>query len=140
MSDEQHTLRFRVPFEHSPPTVGELLARAWPEANAEQREQALAEEMVRINEVIVGDPAAEPGAGAQVTAEVSLEGVRYGMPDASELARGEDWVVVDKPVGMPGRPVADDPMHPILFLADELGLDREIFTPVWSTPPTGGRP
>ena len=137
---ETESLIFRVPFEHRPVTVGELLRRGWPEASEEEREEALDAGRVKLEERPVYDAESEPNPAAVIRVETSLEGVEYGMPDAEELARGADWIVVDKPVGMPGTADPDDPMHPIFFLADSLGLDRSTFTPAWRMPTMAGGP
>lgn len=139
MSDADRLL-FRVPYEHRPPTLGEVLARAWPESDEEEREAALTEGNVRVDERPVHDLAIEPGADAVVLAEVTPEDGDYGMPETRALARGDDWIVADKPVGMPGTPRPDDPMDPTAFLADSLGLDRSTFTPAWPMPTTAGGP
>ncbi|MFB6351369.1 MAG: hypothetical protein ABEN55_17730, partial [Bradymonadaceae bacterium] len=133
-------LVFRVPYEHRPPTLGEVLARAWPESSEDDREAALTAGDIRVDERPVHDLAVEPGADAVVVLERSPEVGDYGMPDTQALARGDDWIVADKPVGMPGTPHPDDPMDPTAFLADRLGLDRSTFTPAWPMPTTAGGP
>ncbi len=137
MSDH---LLFRVPFEHRPPDLGELLARAWPESNRQRREEALTAGQVQVDQRPVHALDVEPGADARVLVQVSPEHGEYGMPETAALARGGEWVVVDKPAGMPGTPRSDDPMDPTAFLADSLGLDRSTFTPVWPMPTTAGGP
>ncbi|MEZ4460333.1 MAG: hypothetical protein R3E66_11520 [bacterium] len=48
--------------------------------------------------------------------------------------------MVEKTVGMPGILQRDDPMNPVLFLADMLGVDRDTFDPVWPMPTNMGGP
>lgn len=139
MSHSDHLL-FRVPFEHRPPELGEVLARAWPESDADMREEAIVSGNIRVDERPVHSLDLEPGADTMVLVQVTPEVGDYGMPDTKALARGDDWVVVDKPVGMPGTPRSDDPMDPTAFLADVLGLDRSTFAPAWPMPTTAGGP
>ncbi len=133
-------LRFKVPAEHHPKTLEQLLRRAWPNATDEQVAQAFKDERVRTNERLSKNPEKVPSADHEVTAEVEPGEEAFGVPEAAELARGEGWVVVEKPVGMPGELDRDDPMNPVLFLADTLGLDRSTFKPVWSMPDSMGGP
>lgn len=138
--DEKPQLSFRTPFADRTPTLQELLARAWPEATGDERDRALEEGRIEVGERTVRDPDTTPRPGTRITARVEVAAGESGMPDATVLQRGEGWVVVDKPAGMPGSLVADDPMHPIRFLADQLGLDRETFRPAWPMPASAAGP
>lgn len=51
-----------------------------------------------------------------------------------ELERGKGWVVVDRPVGMAATIPHDDPLHPMLFMADALGYDRDAVSAAWPMP------
>ena len=133
-------LTFKVPEEHHPKSLEQLLRRAWPDATDAQVAAAFADKNVRVNERLSRNPERIPSPEEMVTAQVGPGEEPFGLPEAAELARGDQWVVVEKPVGMPGELDRDDPMNPILFLADTLGLDRTTFTPVWQMPPRAGGP
>jgi 23S rRNA (cytosine1962-C5)-methyltransferase len=133
-------LKFKVPAEHHPKSLEQLLRRAWPDATDAQIAEAFDNKRVRINERLSRNPDKLPSPDEEISVEVELGEEQFGLPEAAELARGEDWVVVEKPVGMPGELDRDDPMNPILYLADTLGLDRSTFTPVWSMPTNAGGP
>ncbi|MBA2664990.1 MAG: class I SAM-dependent methyltransferase [Bradymonadaceae bacterium] len=135
-----NTLQFRVPEELPACTLEELIRRAWPEGTPAQLSALFAELAVKIDGELTRKPAATPIAGALITVGVPEGEEVYGLPDAVDLARGDGWVIVDKPIGMPGEPVADDPMDPVLFLADMLGLERDTFRPAWTMPTTAGGP
>jgi len=131
---------FRTPFEHRPPSLEDLLARAWPEGTESGRHRALEQGRVEVEGRIARRADLQPEPRARVVAEVEPELEEYDAREATSLERAEQWVVADKPVGMPGRLDPDDPMHPIFFLADRLGIDRDTFTPVWPMPTTAGGP
>ena len=127
-------MKFRVPHETEQPTMVELLERAWLEASRGDCYRVAGGGMVRVDGRIVKNPRRQldPDEVVEV-ADILTEEV-YGLPEAEELARGEGFVVAEKPVGMPGLRT-DDPMSPVAFLADVLGMDRETFTPVWRCRP-----
>jgi len=133
-------LVFRTPLERRPPALGTLLERAWPEGTERGRERALEKGRVEVDGRVERRPGLEPEPGSRITTEVESELVDYDAPEATALERSERWVVADKPVGMPGELAPEDPMHPVYFLADRLGIDRETFTPVWPMPTTAGGP
>jgi 23S rRNA (cytosine1962-C5)-methyltransferase len=139
------SIDFRVPAELPAPRLDALLSRAWPGADERVIEALFEEDRVRLDERVCRDAAriAAPGSRVRVTADgaVGEPASEYGMPAAEELERGEDWIIVDKPIGMPGRlDRTDDPLHPIYFLADLMGLDRATFRPVWELPDSMGGP
>lgn len=134
-------MKFRVPHESSPPVLVELLERAWPEASRDDCYSVIGSGFVRVDGRLVKNPrrTLDPDLLVEV-ADVTTEEV-FGVPEAScELSRGEGWVAVEKPVGMPGVHDEDDPMSPVAFLADVLGADRDAFEPVWTMPTHGGGP
>lgn len=133
-------LHFIVPNEDPVPTLGMLLERAWPEGTEAQRRQVFENDGVRVEERITRnrDRHVEPNAEIEVTVPTGEE--PFGLPDPTSLARGDGWIVVDKTVGMPGILDRDDPMNPVLFLADMLGMDRSTFEPVWPMPTNMGGP
>ena len=134
-------LRFRAPLEFPPPTLGQLLVRAWPEATESNRQAALSQGLVRVEGIVnTRDGAlASPGELVELELHTATAPAPQGL-EASELARGESWVLVDKPVGMLGTFDRRDPMHPLAFAADILGLDRQKITPVWPMPDHAGGP
>ncbi|MFW5966525.1 MAG: class I SAM-dependent rRNA methyltransferase [Persicimonas sp.] len=133
-------LTFQAPAEDPSPTLEELVRRAWPLATDEQIRAVFEEDRVRVDERLSRNPERPSAFDEEVTVEAASGAEEFGMPEAAELARGEGWVVVEKPVGMPGALDRDDPMNPVLFLADSLGLDRAQFTPVWTMPTAMGGP
>jgi 23S rRNA (cytosine1962-C5)-methyltransferase len=133
-------LNFKVPAEHHPKTLEQLLRRAWPDATDEQIAAAFDNQRVRVNERTAKKPEKVLSPDQEVTAEIEPGAEPFGLPEAAELARGDNWIVAEKPIGMPGELDRDDPMNPILYLADTLGLDRSTFTPAWSMPTTAGGP
>lgn len=133
-------LRFRAPSSSEPLTVRSLVEWAWPEAQKGAIARAFDEGRVRVAERLTrkGDRRVEPGSVVELDVELDVPEVDVGEPDV--LARGDGWVIVDKPTGMPGRFDGDDPMHPIRYMADALGKDRTTFEPVWPMPTTAGGP
>lgn len=133
-------LRFRVPFEDPMPTPDALIRRAWPEGTDAQVEELFEQGAVNFDERSTRNPhkGLEPGWICDVEVPEGAQSFEYS--DAPSLARGEGWVIVDKTVGVPGHLDRDDPMHPVLFMADSLGFDRSTFTPVWSVPARMGGP
>ena len=134
-------MRFRVPHEIPQPTAVELLSRAWPEADKGDLYRVIGGGRLRVDDRVSKNPARKLDPDGIVTVDVANEAYEsFGVPDAGELARGDGFVIVDKPFGMPGYREPDDPVDPVAFLADVLGLDRETFTPVWNAPLNAGGP
>lgn len=133
-------LKFRIPAEAEPQTIAALLKRAWPDATDAQIAQVFEDGQLRIDELITKKPQKVVARDARVRAQVTAGEEPSGIPSAAALARGGDWVVVEKPVGMSGVLDRDDPMNPILFLADSLGVTRDGFSPVFQMPAEGGGP
>ena len=134
-------LRGLAPLERRLCTLEELVQRAWPEADPAQIGPLIRQGRVQVNERPRRDPGYIVGPGSAVTLEADLSHDRYGLPDAaSELARGQGFILVDKPIGMPGVLNRQDPMNPVLFLADLCGLERDTFCPVWPMPTLAGGP
>ena len=133
--------RFRVPFEESQPAFGDLLRRAWPELDPETLERLFERGRTRVEDRPIRriDHAPRPEGEVEVDVEWPDE-IAHRAAQPETLARGDTWVVVDKPTGMPGQLDPDDPMHPIFFLADTLGLKREAFTSVWPMPTAASGP
>ena len=134
------SFRFCAPLESTLPTLDELLRRAFPEATKGQRKALLERGQVEVDGRVWRDVKRQVADGAIVTLPMVHGEEAYGLPEAMELARGEDWLLVDKPIGMPGELNRDNPMNPILFLADLLGLERDTFTPCWEMPIHVGGP
>ena len=134
------TLRFITPLEDTPPTIGELIARAWPEGSTAQVAGAFEGGIIKLDGRPCRDPQYVPRDDFEVDAELPEGDEPFGLPDAAELARGDGWILVDKPIGMPGELDRDDPMNTVLFMADMLGMDRATFTPAWGTPSGAGGP
>lgn len=135
------TINGLAPLERRLCTLEELVLRAWPEATPETALNHIKQGKVKVNERPRRDPSYVVGPGTQLEFEADLSQDRYGLPEAaSELARGPGWIIVDKPIGMPGALDRSDPMNPILFLADLCGLDRDTFSPVWQLPAQVGGP
>ena len=117
------------------------MARAWPEGTAAQIRALFEAGEVRVDGVIVTRPERPVASQVMMTARADEEGAEvFGLPDVEVLLWGEEWVVVDKPVGIPGRISGDDPMHPVRFMADLLGIDRQGVAPVWEMPAAAGGP
>ncbi len=135
------TLKFRVPFEvPTTPTPLELLERAWPEGTEDQIQQLFDQGKIQFDERATKNP--HKGLDADWICEVEVpEGSEaFDMPDGSDLARGEGWVIVEKTVGIPAELDREDPMNSVLFLADMLGFDRDTIAPVWEMPILMGGP
>ena len=118
----------------------ELVTQLWPEATPKEVELAIEGGQVKVNGRPKRQPKHKPEPGSQVLVSAPLSQAQYGMPEAAELARGEGWIIVDKPIGMPGVLAQDDPMDPILFMADMAGLERDHIRPVWPMPTLAGGP
>ncbi|MEM1349865.1 MAG: class I SAM-dependent methyltransferase [Myxococcota bacterium] len=133
-------VHFISPLEDEPPTLAELMARAWLEADSSTIESFIREGRVTVDDRILRDPARKVREGLVLTATLPPVDHAYGIPEAPELARGEGWVFVDKPVGMPGSLDRSDPMNPVLFMADVTGLDRDAVELSWPMPIDAGGP
>lgn len=131
---------FVVPQEEPLPTAWTLLERAWPEGTDAQRRHVFDHDGFTVDGRITRNPDRELTPGDSVLVQVPPGEEPFGLPDASDLARGNGWVVVEKTIGMPGNLDRDDPMNPVLFLADMLGFDRDTFEPVWPVPANMGGP
>lgn len=132
-----------MPLEAEGPgtTARRFVARLWPEGTYEQVERLFSGGKVTVDGVRFLSPDRSPEAGALVEVELEEPGEEvFGLPEAEGLLYGEEWVILEKPVGIPGRLRGDDPMDPIRFMADLLGLDREGFTPVWEMATSAGGP
>ena len=132
--------RFLTPLEHEPATLEALIQRAWPESTASQRAALLEAAQVTIDGVATKRGDRRPRADQEIAFEARGGEEIAGLPEAEELARGEGWVVVEKPVGMRGALVREDPMNSVLFLADMLGMDRATFEPAMKLPTSAGGP
>lgn len=132
-------MKFRVPHESEQPTLVDLLERAWPEANRNDCYTAVGEGKARVDGRVVKNPRRQIDADEVVEVGEPQSDEVFGLPEAGELARGDGFVVVEKAIGMAGAP-SDDPMSPVAFLADVLGMDRDEFTPVWAMPTNAGGP
>jgi len=133
----------RVPHESPTPTLLELLGRGFPEASESQLRSALGSDDVTLDGDVVRRPGLvlRPGGHLRIQLEdLDAAAGSDASPDAREVTRGDGWVLVDKPAGMPGGPPDDDPTHPFRYLADQLGIDRDAMTPVWPLPRGVGGP
>ncbi len=139
----QRQLKFKIPreSERQKTAAQHFVARAWPEGSFEQIKALFSAGKVRADEIIVTRPEAPLAAEAEVTVEIGEEGQEtFGLPEVEALLWDDRWLVVEKPVGIPGRLTDDDPMDPVRFMADMLGVDREFFFPVWDFPAAAGGP
>ncbi len=135
------TLRLRVPQEDPQPTLRQLLARALPGADTSALLDAIRHGRVEADERPRRDPGYTPTPDMLIDAR--LEGLRIThepVVEAQELARESHWVILDKPMGAPGELDRDDPMSPLMFMADMAGLDRDTFTPCWPMHELAGGP
>lgn len=135
--------RFRIPREGQTQETSAqaFVVRAWPEGSPEQIRALFDAGAVRADQVVVTRPDRPLAPQVVVEMEVEQPGTKtFGLPDVEVLLRGDDWVVVDKPVGVPGRIRSDDPTEPVRFLADLIGIDRDSVEPVWHMPATAGGP
>lgn len=133
-------MKFRVPREDPPPVLVELVERAWPEATRDDCYTLVGKGGVKVDERVVKNPRRSIEPDALVEIEDATTDEEFGLPDAEELARSDDWVVVDKPAGMSPDADPDDPMSAVKFLADVIGMDRDTFTPVWPLPTNASGP
>lgn len=134
------TWRFLTPLERTQPTLDELLWRAWPDSTQSQRKELIERGKVTVDERLVRDPRKQPAPQSVVSFSPETGEEVAGLPEVEELARGEGWVLVDKPIGMPAILNREDPMNSVLFMADLLGLDRDVFMPAMHVPTQAGGP
>ncbi len=128
-------MRFRAPHESQSPELFALLGRAFPEASKGDLHKVIGSGLVHLDGRITRNPRRRIEPDAVISREGELEwDSDFGVPDASELYRAAGLVVVDRPLGFPGRRTPDDDMDPVAFLADVLGLDRSTFRPLWDVP------
>lgn len=135
--------RFQVPQEQQAQktTALQYLHRAWPEGTTEQIRAVFEAGDVEADGVVVTRPDSPLAPDTVVEARIDEEGREvFGIPEAETLLWDDEWVVVDKPVGVPGWIAGDDPTDPVRFLADFLGLDRDDVAPVWEMPTNAGGP
>jgi len=133
-------LQFTVPNEEPAADAWTLLERAWPEGTEAQRRQVFEDAQFTMDGRITRNPERSLDTGAEIVVEVPVGEEPFGLPSSSDLGRGDGWVIVDKTVGMPGTLDRDNPMNPVLFLADMLGFDRDTIEPVWPLPTNMGGP
>ncbi|RAL23915.1 hypothetical protein DL240_07140 [Lujinxingia litoralis] len=135
-------LKFRVPLEgeEQSTTARAYVQRAWPQGSAKEVEELFAQGAVKVDGASLFKPDQVLPYEAEVEVEVGAGEEVYGLPEAEALLWGDGWVVVEKPVGLKGSIDPEDPMDPVLFLADMLGIAREGFTPVWEAPAGAGGP
>ena len=134
---------FRIPREGDSQKTSafQYVARAWPEGTKTQIQALFDSGDVKADGIIVTRPDNPLAPETVVSVEVSESGNEvYGVPDVDSLLRGDQWVVVDKPTGIPGRVRGDDPTDPVRFMADALGIDRDGVAPVWEVPAQSGGP
>lgn len=118
-----------------------LVTQMWPEATPKAVTLAIEHGQVKVDGISKRNPKHAPEPGSEILLSVPiLSQDHYGMPEAAELGRGEGWIIVDKPIGMPGHLELDDPMDPILFMADLAGLERDHIRPAWPMPIMAGGP
>lgn len=134
--------RFRIPLEEEQQTSARrYVARAWREATNEQIRALFERGAVRADSVIVTRPDRTLMPQSTVEFTVDEQGAEtFGLPDVETLLWADEWVIVDKPVGIPGRIRSDDPTEPIRFMADLLGIERDTVQPVWEMPTAAGGP
>jgi hypothetical protein len=133
-------LQFTVPNEEPAANAWTLLERAWPEGSDAQRRQIFEDAQFTMDGRITRNPERSLDTGSEIVVEVPVGEEPFGLPSSSDLGRGDGWVIVDKTVGMPGTLDRDNPMNPVLFLADMLGFDRDTIEPVWPLPTNMGGP
>lgn len=129
--------KFRVPYEGEEQKISarRYVQLAWPEGAHSQVDALFEAGRVEADGILVTRPDRPLAAGTTVVCEIDDEGERtYGVPEVDALLRGDQWVVVDKPAGIPGTMRDEDPTDPIRFMADVLGLDRDGVRPVWQIP------
>jgi 23S rRNA (cytosine1962-C5)-methyltransferase len=137
-------LRFLVPATGGAeaPRLMELLELALPEVSRSVLAGLLEGSVALVNGRRVRDLKRGLAAGDEVV--VRLDAVPEAEAEEGsepvELERGAGWVVVDRPVGMAATIPHDDPLHPMLFMADALGYDREQVCAVWPMPPNASGP
>ena len=132
--------RFRAPLEEPAPTLAELARRARPGWDHDEVARVVRSGGARVDAIPWRRPERAPEPGELVEIAFGARSIPYGIPEAIELARADDWIIVDKPIGMPAVLDRDDPMNPLLFLADSLGLDRDQIEPVYDLPENAGGP
>ncbi len=128
---------FRVPDEGDSQKISarRYVQWAWPEGELAQIDALFDSGGVEADGILITRPERPLAPDTTVFFESGEEGARtYGVPEVEALLRSEEWVVVDKPAGIPGRMAEEDPTDPIRFMADVLGLDRDVVVPVWQTP------
>lgn len=136
-------LKFRIPLQESKgrQRIRDFVGRAWVEGTKAQADRLFEEGKVKLDGILAIRPERVIAEQSLVEVELDEDGEEvFGLPDAETLLWGDNWVVVEKPVGIPGRKSVDDPMDPIRFLADLLGLDREFVEPLWNLPASAGGP
>ena len=122
-------------------TARQYVARAWPEATPDQIQSLFDAGGVEADDVLITRPDSPLASKTRVEFEVPESGNRpAAIPEPEVLVRGDQWIIVDKPVGMPGRLTDDDPTDPIRFLADTIGINRQHVQPVWPMPTGAGGP
>lgn len=129
--------RFRIPREgvNQQRSARQYVQRAWPEGTNHQIGRLFETGRVDADGIAITRPDAPLAAETIVDVELDEEGAEvFGLPDPEALQWGDDWVVVEKPVGIPGRLDDQDPTNPVRFMADVLGLDRDRVAPLWSMP------
>ena len=129
--------KFRIPLEGKTQEIPlrRYVQWAWPEASLTQVDALFERGGVEADAILVTRPDRPMAPDTTVEFQTDEPGDRtYGVPEADALLRGQGWVIVDKPAGIPGQMTEEDPTDPIRFMADVLGLDRSEVKPLWHTP------
>lgn len=98
-------LDFRAP--GSGGNLRDLVIRAWVFAAAEQIDRAFARGDVRVDRAVERNPSRIVSGGARIRVVAGAGGARGAAPTVEVLHRGEDYCVVQKPVGWPSHPAED---------------------------------
>jgi len=121
-------LTFRAP--GVPLSLNDVLARAWPLSTAAQRRAAIGTGQVRVEGVVVREAGSLVEAGAKVEANVGRGGAELVVPGIAVVERGEDWVAVIKPAGLPSHAPEDGVVSAREVVAGALGWTVEETLPV----------
>ena len=121
-------LTFRAPGRGI--SLGDLLDRAWPRADRNQRKRLLASGELRVDGEIVRDASYRVAAGALVRM-VAREGKRPPPAAPIEiLQRGDDYCVVNKPAGWPSHAASPDGPDARSLVVAALQTQIELVWPV----------
>lgn len=131
-------LDFRVPLTKKVQSLESILQLSASWMSAAQR-KLICRTGLYVDGILTKKASIELEPESRIRGEVLEPILDFDMYECPEFLRYEGISVIEKRVMMPGK-LDDTPFDPLLYVADGLGFDREIFRPVWDAELMAGGP